>query len=139
MGFDDDEKFPTWDGRPEAFQDYKTSVELLVDETKKENREYLGPKLARRLTGNAWDNVESIERDKLKQEDGVSYLLGFLESSMTGTQGQNMGSRIMGYFVHHHRKAGQSPQDYMTVDARVRKDMYKSLLQQVKSTSPMRQ
>ena len=92
---------------------------LLLDETKKENREYLGPKLARRLTGNAWDNVESIERDKLKQEDGVSYLLGFLEKQMTGTQGQNMGSRIMGYFVHHHRKPGQSPQDYMTVDTRV--------------------
>ena len=42
MGFDDDEKFPTWVGRAEIFQDYKTPVELLVDETKEENREYLG-------------------------------------------------------------------------------------------------
>ena len=123
MGGDDDGKFPTWNGQAELFQDYKTSVELLVDETKAENRVYLGPKLARRLAGNAWDNVESIERDRLKQDTGVEHLLSFLEDSMNGTQGQDMGSTIMGYFVHHHRRPGQSPQDYQTVDARVGKEM----------------
>ena len=37
-GGNGDEKIPTRNGQAELFQDYKTSVELLVDETKAENR-----------------------------------------------------------------------------------------------------
>ena len=74
-------KLPTWSGDWLQWPDYKLSVELEADATSKDDLSRLAPKLVRNLTGKAWETAVGLEREKLKSEDGVNYLLSYLEEN----------------------------------------------------------
>lgn len=91
-------KLPTWDGDWSQWTTYKLQVELEADGTSKEDLSKLGPKLVRNLTSKAWDSCIEVDREKLRSENGVTYLLQHLESKRGRLKVDMIGDALSAYF-----------------------------------------
>lgn len=109
-----DAKFPWWDGNWLTYEDYKTRVELRADACKKEDLQYLGPRLAANLTGRAFDTLGDIQRAELRKEDGWSYLLKFLEGKRGRAKVDLLGDMFNEFFLKReaYRRDGEEWPDY---------------------------
>lgn len=72
-------RLPTWDGDWSSFRIYELKVGLEIDSTKKDERKLLGPRLAKNLVKKGWDLLEDVDREKLRTDDGATYLLTYLK------------------------------------------------------------
>lgn len=72
-------KLPTWGGDWLTFKAYRQRVSLEVDSTKADDLTLLGPRLAKNLTGKAWEMISDVDRERLKKRDGADYLVQFLQ------------------------------------------------------------
>ena len=72
-------RLPTWAGDWTQFRAYEQRVSLEVDSTKADEKKLLGPRLAKNLTGKAWEMIEDVNREELRKETGAQYLLTYLQ------------------------------------------------------------
>ena len=72
-------RLPTWNGDWTVFKNFETRVGLEIDGTKSDEKALLGPRIAKNLTGKAWEMIEDIDRAKLKEENGATFLLNHLK------------------------------------------------------------
>lgn len=91
-------KLPTWDGDWSQWTTYKLQVELEADGTSNKDLSKLGPKLVRNLTSKAWDSCIEVDREKLRSENGVTYLLQHLESKRGRLKVDMIGDALSAYF-----------------------------------------
>ena len=91
-------KLPTWDGDWRSYAAYKLMCQLESDGMKEEDRATLAPRLARNLTGKAWEACVDIDREKLKKADGLDYLLQFLKAKRGKQQVDILGEAFEKYF-----------------------------------------
>ena len=91
-------KLPTWDGNWKTFTDYRLACQLELDGLKKDDQETLAPRLARNLTGKAWEACLDIDRAKLKETTGLDYLLDFLKQKRGKQQVDILGEAFEKYF-----------------------------------------
>jgi hypothetical protein len=107
-------KLPSWDGNWATWNDYKFQVELEVDSTASDDICRLGPKLVRNLTSKAWEAVSDIDRDKLKKEGGIEYMLEHLQKKRGRLTVDLLGDALSSYFQKSEimRREGESWSDY---------------------------
>ena len=107
---------PSWNGNPFEFEDYKLSCERLVDGTKDEDQILLGPRLAARLTGQAWLWQQDVDlnRTQLRSKLGVDYLMAFLKGKFDGDRHEGLGKSVGENFFVQHRAPGQGLIQYKT-------------------------
>ena len=91
-------KLPTWDGDWKTFTDYKLACQLEQDGLKEEEQITLAPRLARNLTGKAWEACLDIDRSKLRAENGLVYLLDYLKQRRGKQQVDVLGEAFEKYF-----------------------------------------
>ena len=84
-------------------------VRLQYERTQSKRWRFLGPELASRLTGRAWE-VASAELDHrvLSRPDGAAYLLKFLEKKLCKTPIPETGQRLEELFIRLKRGHGLS-------------------------------
>ena len=123
-------KLPTWSGDWLQWPDYKLSVELEADATSKDDLSRLAPKLVRNLTGKAWETAVGLEREKLKSEDGVNYLLSYLEEKRGCQKVDVLGDALGVYFQKSElaRKDGEVWNDFEARHAAKVRDINKALV-----------
>ncbi|CAL1141395.1 unnamed protein product, partial [Cladocopium goreaui] len=123
-------KLPTWSGDWLQWPDYKLSVELEADATSKDDLSRLAPKLVRNLTGKAWETAVGLEREKLKSEDGVNYLLSYLEEKRGRQKVDVLGDALGVYFQKSEivRKDGEVWNDFEARHAAKVRDINKALV-----------
>ena len=78
-GDDVNPRLPTWSGDWTQFRAFEQRVSFEIDSTKSDERTLLGPRLAKNLTGKAWELIEDIDREKLRAEDGAQFLIKYLQ------------------------------------------------------------
>ena len=96
-----DEVVPSWDGRPESWEDFETDVGLYVDGTPERDRQVCGPRVARRLTGRARTALLSMspeDRTMLRSSTGCQHLLSFLRQSIGGAPSVDVGKFVERFF-----------------------------------------
>ena len=91
-------KLPTWNGDWKTFSDFKLACYLELDGLKQEDQATLAPRLARNLTGKAWEACLDIDREKLRAEKGLEYLLDFLKQKRGKQQVDVLGEAFEKYF-----------------------------------------
>ncbi|CAE7762910.1 unnamed protein product, partial [Symbiodinium pilosum] len=91
-------KLPTWDGDWRTFSDYKLACWLEYDGLKPDDQVTLAPRLTRNLTGKAWEACADIDREKLRKEKGLEYLLEFLKGKRGKQQVDILGEAFEKYF-----------------------------------------
>ncbi|CAE7718634.1 unnamed protein product [Symbiodinium sp. CCMP2592] len=91
-------KLPSWDGDWKTFADYKLACWLEHDGLKQDEQVTLAPRLARNLTGKAWEACLEIEREKLRKEGGLQYLLDYLKGKRGKQQVDILGEAFEKYF-----------------------------------------
>ncbi|CAE7745408.1 unnamed protein product, partial [Symbiodinium sp. CCMP2456] len=91
-------KLPSWDGDWKTFADYKLACWLEHDGLKQDDQVTLAPRLARNLTGKAWEACLEIEREKLRKEGGLEYLLTYLKGKRGKQQVDILGEAFEKYF-----------------------------------------
>ena len=91
-------KLPTWDGDWKTFTDYKLACQLEQDGLKEEEQITLAPRLARNLTGKAWEACLDMDRSKLRAENGLSYLLDYLKQRRGKQHVDVLGEAFEKYF-----------------------------------------
>ena len=91
-------KLPTWNGDWKTFSDFKLACYLELDGLKQEEQVTLAPRLARNLTGKAWEACLDIDREKLRAEKGLEYLLEFLKKKRGKQQVDVLGEAFEKYF-----------------------------------------
>ena len=91
-------KLPTWDGDWRTFADYKLACLLERDGLKADDRDTLAPRLARNLTGKAWEACIDVDREKLKKAEGLEYLLDYLKGKRGKQQVDILGEAFEKYF-----------------------------------------
>ena len=96
-----------WNGDLTIWPDFIRRVRLLWDATKKRNKKKLGPKVVQRLTDKAWDATNEIDHTKLKQSDGLLYLVKFLEERVCKTAIPDAGSRLEELLIKLRRRPGE--------------------------------
>lgn len=62
-------RLPTWSGDWTQFRAFEQRVSLEVDATKSDEKKLLGPRLAKNLTGKAWEMIEDIEKNFVKKQE----------------------------------------------------------------------
>ena len=92
-------KLPTWDGDWRTFSDYRLACQLEKDGLKDDEQITLAPKLARNLTGRAWEACLDIDRTKLRKEDGLDYLLEYLKEKRGRQKVDILGEALEKYFA----------------------------------------
>ena len=91
-------KLPSWDGDWRTFDDYKLACQLEYDGLKEEDQITLVPRLTRNLVGKAWECCTEIDREKLRKNDGLDYLLTFLRQKRGKQQVDILGEAFEKYF-----------------------------------------
>ena len=91
-------KLPTWDGDWKSFTDYRLACQLELDGLKEDDQITLAPRLARNLTGKAWEACMDIDRAELRKKDGLTYLLDFLKKRRGKQQVDVLGEPFEKYF-----------------------------------------
>ena len=129
---------PSWNGNPFEFEDYKIGCERLVDGTKDEDQHLLGPRLAARLTGQAWlwQQDVDLDRTKLRAKNGVDYLMDFLKGKQDGDRHEDMGKSFGEYLYVHHRAPGQGLTQYTTDTKKLIKKTEQSLKKALEAEKP---
>ena len=77
-------EFPTFDGRKEAFNDYRYTVRNLLAQCVPKDHKYLAPRLISNFKGAMSDDVRSMELNSSDYltEDGVERLLDFIKKRL---------------------------------------------------------
>eukprot|EP00439_Symbiodinium_sp_Y106_P051491 s2166_g6.t2 len=96
----------TWSGEYSSWQDYVRRVRLAYERTEKKKRTLLGPELASRLKGKAWEVSVEINHEELRRPTGPRYLLRFLEERLLKTPINDLGLRLEDMFVKLRRQQG---------------------------------
>ena len=91
-------KLPTWNGDWKTLSDFKLACYVELDGLKQEEQVTLAPRLARNLTGKAWEACLDIDREKLRAEKGLEYLLDFLKKKRGKQQVDVLGEAFEKYF-----------------------------------------
>ena len=91
-------KLPTWNGDWRTFSDFKLACYLELDGLKQDEQATLAPRLARNLTGKAWEACLDIDREKLRADKGLDYLLEFLKTKRGKQQVDILGKAFEKYF-----------------------------------------
>ena len=91
-------KLPTWDGDWRTFLDYQLACWLESDGMKEEARGTLAPRLARNLSGKAWEACLDMDREKLTKHNGLEYLLDFLKRKRGKQQVDMLKDALNRYF-----------------------------------------
>ena len=122
-------KLPTWDGSWKTFPDYRFAAQLELDGCKSDEVELLAPRLARNLTGRAWEACQEIDRSKLKAKDGVQYLLDFLRDKRGKQHVDVLGDALQQYFQSGEasRKDMENLNDYEQRHAALVRDIKKAM------------
>ena len=122
-------KLPTWSGEWKTYPDYRLAVELEADGHKPEDLPYLAPRLVRNLTGHAWDACAEIDREQLRKETGVQYLLKFLREKRGRQDVDVLGEALGRYFQSGEgvRREGENLSDYALRHAMLLREMTKAL------------
>ena len=85
--------------RPEDFQRLQAGLLSGARQLiKQEDQATLAPRLARNLTGKAWEACLDIDREKLRAEKGLEYLLDFLKQKRGKQQVDVLGEAFEKYF-----------------------------------------
>ena len=91
-------RLPTWAGDWLGFQNYELRVSLEIDSTKEDDLTMLGPRLAKNLTGKAWEMVAEVDRERLKAKDGAEYLMRYLRTQRGRDHVDLMGDALHDMF-----------------------------------------
>ena len=91
-------RLPTWAGDWLGFQNYELRVCLEIDSTKEDDLTMLGPRLAKNLTGKAWEMVAEVDRETLKAKDGAEYLMRYLRTQRGRDHVDLMGDALHDMF-----------------------------------------
>ena len=91
-------KLPTWNGDWKTYSDFKLACFLELDGLKDDEQITLAPRLARNLTGKAWEACLDIDREKLREKKGLEYLLEFLKKKRGKQQVDVLGEAFEKYF-----------------------------------------
>ena len=91
-------KLPIWNGDWKTFTDFKLACFLELDGLKTDEQTTLAPRLARNLTGKAWEACLDIDREKLRPEKGLEYFLDFLKKKRGKQQVDVLGEAFEKYF-----------------------------------------
>lgn len=105
---------PSWDGSWKSFPDYRFAAQLELDGCKEDEKKLLAPRLVRNLTGRAWEACLEINREKLRDPSGVSYLLDFLKEKRGKQEVDLLGDALQQYFQTNEviRREGENLNDY---------------------------
>ena len=104
---DDTHKEPGWDGNQATWADYTRRVRLAYETTPKRKRKLLGPRLAMRLTGKAWDITAQISHERLRSCSGAKYLLSYLREQLGKTPIPDAAQRLEDLFLRLKRHQGE--------------------------------
>ena len=92
-------KLPTWDGDWRTFTDFRLACQLERDGLKDDEQITLAPRLARNLTGRAWEACLDIDRAKLRAAEGLDYLLNYLKEKRGRQKVDVLGEALEKYFA----------------------------------------
>ena len=108
-------KLPSWNGDWRSFSDYRFAALLELDGCKPDEKVLLAPRLARNLSGRAWEACLDIDRTRLSKEDGVTYLLDFLRQKCGKQHVDLLGDALEQYFEKGDavRRDGETLNDYV--------------------------
>ena len=104
----EDSYCPSWDGELHSWPDYVRRVRLQYETTPKRKRYLLGPKLALKLSGKAWDITHTLDHEALRRSNGTKYLLLFLRDKLGKTPIPDAGQRLEELFIKLRRQPGTS-------------------------------
>lgn len=102
----DGQNDPTWDGELAGWPDYVRRVRLQYETTSRKKRRLLGPRLALRLTGKAWEASTNIQHEMLRRSNGAKYLLLFLREKLGKTPIPDAAQRLEDLFIRLRRAPG---------------------------------
>ena len=111
------EVVPSWDGDPTRLVDFEYDVILYRDGTIERDRNVVGPRIARRLTGRARDAVIGMsreERHRLQSTDGATFLVSFLKEKLGGAPALDVGKFLEKFFFATRRERGRRPRAWPT-------------------------
>ncbi|CAE7390554.1 PORB, partial [Symbiodinium natans] len=91
-------KLPTWDGDWRTYADFRLACLLEKVGLKEEDQLTLAPRLARNLTGKAWEACADIDRAELRKKEGLDYLLKYLKEKRGKQQVDILGEAFEKYF-----------------------------------------
>ena len=97
---------PGWNGETTGWFDYCRRVRLCHAQTIPYKRHLLGPKLALKLRGKAWDIAASIDHGLLATDTGAQYLLQFLKGRLGKLPIPDIGQHLDEVFVKLRRAPG---------------------------------
>ena len=97
---------PSWDGELSGWPDYVRRVRLQYETTARRKRHLLGPRLALRLTGKAWEASTNIQHEMLRKSNGAKYLLLFLREKLGKTPIPDAAQRLEDLFIRLRRTPG---------------------------------
>ena len=117
---------PSWSGGPKTFPEYGQPSKWYMRGTRKGGRCLLAFRLARRLTGNAYNQKKKLAHEDMEKEDGVLYLLRVLKKELVAKDLSDLAIRIVAWPMVH-RKPGQSAVGYYADHDRVVDDLEESL------------
>eukprot|EP00919_Chromeraceae_sp_WS-2016_P016600 GHVR01039678.1.p1 GENE.GHVR01039678.1~~GHVR01039678.1.p1 ORF type:complete len:236 (+),score=41.27 GHVR01039678.1:326-1033(+) len=103
---------PDFDGK-RTMREYRRRVELFELNTRLPRRERAG-KLAEKLTGEAWDPIETLDLSTLRCEEGVKILLKFLENEIGDVEVTKTGEILDEFFESFGRERGMEISAYNT-------------------------
>eukprot|EP00959_Pyramimonas_sp_CCMP1952_P308171 6449606-Pyramimonas_sp.AAC.1 len=74
-------KIPVWNGEASTLESFEEKVKLWVLGTKKEDRVYLGPRLAQAMDEDSqqWHEAKKVTLDDLVKEDGAERVVNALK------------------------------------------------------------
>ena len=129
------EQIATWDGDARSWTDYVKRVRLQFERTEYHKRRFLGPELASRLTGRAWDVTSAdIDHRQLQQPEGCAYLLRFLEDRLCKTPIPDLGQRLEEFFLKLRRTPGSSMTEWATALRESYRRLQRAMARQRKQT-----
>ncbi len=102
-----DQKDPTWNGEQHTWADYTRRVRLAYETTPSRKRKLLGPRLALRLTGRAWEIISHIDHERLRRSNGSKYLLAYLREHLGRTPIPDAAQRLEELFIRLRRVPGE--------------------------------
>ena len=106
--------FPHGEEIGKKHPDFVTSCNLELDGTKNDDKVLLAPRIARNLWGKAWPLARTMDREKLCKEDGVEYMIDFINKKRGPEKIDELGEAFSKYFKSTEllRSHGEDYQDY---------------------------
>lgn len=92
-------QLPSWDGRVDTFLDFFDECLWVEAGNKWQDRVFLAPRIAARLTGRAKNAILRVKPGELQRSDGVAVLLRFLKMKLANLPVPNAGSRLEAFSI----------------------------------------